>query len=222
MRARSALWVVGAAALALALPWQTGSSQARTTAQPQYYPSRDRDWERRLPEDVGMDPRLLEEAVAFARANESPESRDLEFNHHATFGREPYGQPIGPFKPRGDPTGIVLRHGYIVTEWGDPHRVDMTFSVTKNFLSTVVGLAWHRGLIRSLDDKVKDYVWTGEFDSPHNSKITWDHLLRQTSDWEGTLWGKPDWADRPPANQPLAESVRATSLEHRTRTTMFE
>ena len=24
-----------------------------------------------------------------------------------------------------------------------------------------------------------------------------DHLLRQTSDWQGTLWGKPDWADRP-------------------------
>ncbi len=22
-------------------------------------------------------------------------------------------------------------------------------------------------------------------------------MLRQTSDWEGTLWGKPDWADRP-------------------------
>lgn len=89
MRARSTLWVVGAAALALALPWETGASQARTTPQQQYYPGRDRDWERRRPEDVGMDPRLLEEAVAFARANESPESRDLEFNHHATFGREP-------------------------------------------------------------------------------------------------------------------------------------
>ena len=38
---------------------------------------------------------------------------------------------------------------------------------------------------------------TGEFDSEHNQKITWDHLLRQTSDWQGTLWGKPDWADRP-------------------------
>ena len=43
-------------------------------------------------------------------------------------------------------------------------------------------------------------------------KITWDHLLRQTSDWQGTLWGKPDWADRPegqtPAdwpNRPLSE-----------------
>jgi CubicO group peptidase (beta-lactamase class C family) len=23
-------------------------------------------------------------------------------------------------------------------------------------------------------------------------------MLRQTSDWEGTLWDKPDWADRPP------------------------
>ena len=22
-------------------------------------------------------------------------------------------------------------------------------------------------------------------------------MLRQTSDWQGTLWGKPDWADRP-------------------------
>ena len=35
------------------------------------------------------------------------------------------------------------------------------------------------------------------FDDPHNQPITWDHLLRQTSDWTGTLWGKPDWADRP-------------------------
>ena len=35
------------------------------------------------------------------------------------------------------------------------------------------------------------------FETPHNRRITWNHLLRQTSDWEGTLWGKPDWADRP-------------------------
>ena len=35
------------------------------------------------------------------------------------------------------------------------------------------------------------------FGTPHNRTITWNHLLRQTSDWEGTLWGKPDWADRP-------------------------
>jgi CubicO group peptidase (beta-lactamase class C family) len=35
------------------------------------------------------------------------------------------------------------------------------------------------------------------FDTPHNRTITWDHMLRQVSDWEGTLWGKPEWADRP-------------------------
>jgi CubicO group peptidase (beta-lactamase class C family) len=35
------------------------------------------------------------------------------------------------------------------------------------------------------------------FESEHNRKITWQHLLRQSSDWQGTLWGKPDWADRP-------------------------
>ncbi|QSX74908.1 serine hydrolase [Lysobacter arenosi] len=39
------------------------------------------------------------------------------------------------------------------------------------------------------------------FKSEHNAPITWEHLLRQTSDWEGTLWGKPDWADRPSGPQ---------------------
>ena len=67
------------------------------------------------------------------------------------------------------------------------------------------GLPLDRGLIGSVNDRVKAYVTTGEFDSEHNSKITWDHLLRQTSDWEGTLWGKPDWADRPPSNQSLID-----------------
>ena len=72
----------------------------------------------------------------------------------------------------------------------DAARVDMTFSVTKSFLSTVVGLAWQKGLIRDVNDRVKEYVpLTDLFDSEHNAPITWDHLLRQTSDWQGTLWG---------------------------------
>jgi hypothetical protein len=36
------------------------------------------------------------------------------------------------------------------------------------------------------------------FDAPHNSKIIWDNLLNQSSDWSGTLFGLHDWADRPP------------------------
>lgn len=172
-----------------------------------YYPGPHPEWERRSASTLGMDARLLDSAIAFAKANESPEPRDLEENHRLAWGREPHNEPIGPFVSRGAPTGIVVRNGYIVAEWGDPARVDMTFSVTKSFLSTTVGLAFDRGMIHDLADSVRRYVLTGEFDSEHNRTITWDHLLRQTSDWEGTLWGKPDWADRPPANQPLQEYI---------------
>ena len=37
-------------------------------------------------------------------------------------------------------TGVIVRHGYLVAEWGEPQRIDMTFSVTKSFLSTTLGL----------------------------------------------------------------------------------
>jgi CubicO group peptidase (beta-lactamase class C family) len=181
-----------------------------------YHPGPGDDWQRRTPAQVGLDSARLAAAVAFAVASESRAPRDLEEAHQRTFGREPHGEPVGPFTERGAPTGVILRHGYVVAEWGDPRRVDMTFSVTKSFLSTVVGLAYDRRLIRSLDDRVADYVGPvvalagprgtpgpgattllRPFDTPHNRTITWDHLLRQTSDWEGTLWAKPEWADRP-------------------------
>ena len=190
------------ALLGTALWPSSAAPQARQRAA-LYYPGR--QWERRAPAAVGMDARLLDSAVAFAKASESPEPRDLEQNHHLTWGREPHSEPVGPFKPRGDPAGVIVRNGYIVAAWGDPARVDMTFSVTKSFLSTTVGVAYDRGLIRDINDTVRSYVTTGEFDSEQNRTITWDHLLRQTSDWEGTLWGKPDWADRPPTNQPLRD-----------------
>ena len=179
-------------------------------------------WEHRAPSSMGIDSVRLAEAIAFAIARETRAPRDMEENHYRTFGREPFGQGIGPFAPRGAPTGVILRGGYVVASWGDPDRVDMTHSVTKSFLSTVVGLAADRGLIESVDD----LVWRSQaptyllgltapaepgtrfggsmfldaWATPHNRTITWDHLLRQTSDWEGTLWGKPEWADRPAAD----------------------
>lgn len=186
-----------------------------------YYPNKDSNWERKSPAQVNMDEAKLKTAVQFAIDQENPTPRNLEIAHYQSFGKEPFGEGVGPFKERGPATGIILRHGYIVAEWGEPSRVDMTFSVTKSLLSSVVGLAYDQGLISSLDDKVGPYVGPIEpytldtrkkaeeigkpylielFAGEHNSKITWDHLLRQTSDWEGTLWGKPEWADRPSAN----------------------
>jgi CubicO group peptidase (beta-lactamase class C family) len=170
-----------------------------------YFPSR-HEWEKRSPEEMGMSSALLSEAIAFAVANESDAPKDLALAHElSAFAREPFGFRVGPTTVRAPLNGLVIRGGYIVAEWGETTKVDMTFSVTKTFLSTVVGLAYDRGLIGSLDDSAKDYVgpeFQDLFASEHNRKITWDHLLRQTSDWEGTLWGKPDWADRPEGEKP--------------------
>lgn len=200
-------------------------SPALATAQrgqsAQYFPPAEPVWETRRPEQVGMDAAKLQEAIAFAKQNESTAPRDLEMAHYSSFGREPFGYAIGPFKERGPQTGIIIRNGYIVAEWGEPQRVDMTFSVTKSFVSTMVGLAFDRGMIRDVNDPVHTYMAPifpmqsaahavesnstrlggtrpiELFATEHNRRITWDHLLRQVSDWEGTLWGKPEWADRP-------------------------
>lgn len=161
----------------------------------QYYPTRF-EWEHRSPAEVGMNAQEVDSAVQYAIAHETSNPKDLNI-HLNTRTNEPYNNIIGPVKERGAMTGLIIKDGYIVAEWGEPHRVDMTFSVTKSFLSTVVGVAWDNGMIESVDDSVHRYMPIKYFNSEHNSKITWDHLLRQTSDWEGTLFGKPDWADRP-------------------------
>jgi CubicO group peptidase (beta-lactamase class C family) len=205
--------------LLLAVLTVVGFGEARAQA---YFPPPGQ-WETRTPGELGIRADLLEEAIAFARENEATTPRDLTFAHYQGFGlREPLGDAVGPFKVRGDQTGVIIHRGYIVAEWGEPHRVDNTFSVTKSFLSSTVGLAWDRGLIPDLDEPVAarmapvqvlspecvaplhrpgDFPHPAPpfepFQGPHASGITWDHLLRQTSDWEGMLWCKPDWADRP-------------------------
>jgi len=177
------------------------------------------NWEHRTPEQSKLDPAKLKDAIDFAIASEAKAPRSQAAAQTQTFGREPFGEIIGPMKDRGDATGIIIRNGYIVAEWGEPSRVDMVHSVTKSFLSTTVGLAFDRKMIRSLQDKAIDYAapiavyspgqryddpgkstqssFIDLFATEHNRKLTWDVLLRQISDWEGTLWGKPEWADRP-------------------------
>lgn len=169
-----------------------------------YFPERF-DWQHKKPQDVGMDAARLDEAIKLAIADENPGPRNMAVYLATTFGAgEPFDTPIGPVKDAGGPAGLITRHGYIVAEWGDPARVDMTFSVTKTFLTTLAGLGWQRGLIHDIRDHARDYMPAGVdlFEAPHNQPIQWEHLLRQTSDWQGTLWGKPDWADRPEGEKP--------------------
>ncbi|MDO8543123.1 MAG: serine hydrolase [Opitutaceae bacterium] len=172
----------------------------------EYYPARS-EWRVKPPAEVGFDQAALQRAIDFAIANENPSRKDVAEDLRSTFGkREPNYKIIGPTQPRAALNGIVVRQGYIAAEWGDTTRTDMAHSVTKTFLTTVAGLAWDRGMIRRLDDQVRTYLPTLEgeerFGSEHNAPITWDHLLRQTSDWSGTLWGIPDWADRPVGSTP--------------------
>src|SRR5213075_2968160 len=115
------------------------------------------NWQHKAPAEVGMDAAKLKQAVDYAVKAEVPNPRDLTLNHYQSFGREPHGEAIGPIKDRGDPTGVIVRRGYIVAEWGEPLRVDMTHSVTKSLLSSVIGVAFDRGMIRKLDDPVRDY-----------------------------------------------------------------
>ena len=169
-----------------------------------YFPPRG-EWDTRLPEEVGMDPRLLLDAVDFAMEHEAATPVDLRKYISNSLANEPHGEIVGPVKDRGPMSGLIVRRGYLVAEWGEPDRVDMTFSVTKTYLSTVVGLAFDRGLIPDVHAPARELVPTEHFEGEHNGAITWDHLLRQTSDWRGTLFGKPDWADRPTPDLTLEE-----------------
>ena len=161
-----------------------------------YYPGPGELWEKRAADAVGMNADRLAEAVKFAQAHEVNWLRDMRAQIERDVAHEPYSQLLGETKDRGGPTGIIVRYGYIVAEWGDTHRVEMSFGIAESYLSVLVGLALERGLIKDIHDPVWKYVTDGGFDSAHNTPITWHMLLNQTSEWEGMLWGKPDIADR--------------------------
>ncbi|MHA7059767.1 serine hydrolase domain-containing protein [Aquimarina sp. M1] len=168
-------------------------------AQQVYFPNRE-NWEEKSPSEFKINTTKLNEAVQYAKENEYSGSKDLRQAILKGFESEPYHQILGPTKKRGAPAGLILKDGFIIAKWGDIDRVDMTFSVTKSYLSTMAGLAIDQNLIHSIDDFAYNYVWDHTYDGSHNQKISWRHLLTQSSDWSGQLWGGYDWADRPPAD----------------------
>lgn len=157
------------------------------TASTGYVPTRD-VWQTKSPADVGMDEAKLHQAIEYAKTRDSAWGRDdYMADQVRTFGR-----PLGPVpQSHGRTNGIVIRHGYIVAEFGDTSVVEPTYSVAKSYLSTILGLTIDRGMIRSVKDRVADYVKDGGYDSPHNAAITWEDHARQASEWQGTLFDRP-------------------------------
>ena len=167
-------------------------------AQETFFPDRNEDWKTMETVSKVFNEAKLDQAVQFAQDNEYSGSRDLRRAILKGFEREPFHEILGPTKKRGGPAGLILYKGHKVRSWGETKRVDMTFSVTKSFLSTVAGLAFDKGLLANVEDKMHTYIWDGTFQGAHNEQINWEHLLQQNSDWSGSLFGIKDWADRPP------------------------
>jgi CubicO group peptidase (beta-lactamase class C family) len=143
----------------------------------------------------------LDDAIAFAQGAESkwPASMhmpDGQFVMTYDVGEKaPDDEVLGPVTPRGSQSGIVYQGGRKLAEWGDTSRADMTFSVAKSYLALLAGLAVGDGLIKCLDDKVARQALDDGFASDQNKDITWRHLLTQTSEWQGTVFGKEDRID---------------------------
>jgi CubicO group peptidase (beta-lactamase class C family) len=186
IRRQLSLWLVllvlcGSAAILLG----PLSVQSQSTPATIYYPAPGDRWQHRRPEAVGMDSALLDQAVAYAKTQ--PSTMPADFSTQV----ETFGRVLGPLpKMRGPTNGMIIRHGYIVAEWGDTDQVDPTYSIAKSFLSTLVGIAVDRGMIKNVHDPMKQYATDGGYDSPHNAKVTWENHLQQTSEWEGSMWGK--------------------------------
>lgn len=142
---------------------------------------------------AAMEP--LSAAIAFSQAHEIPWPRDPA----ADPGRwgvhiedpPPYNRLRGPAHVRGGVSGVIRIRGEEVAAWGEPDRADQTFSVAKSYLALLAGIARDRGLLDPAE-RVADRVPGIGFYSPHNHAITWEHLLTQTSEWEGTCFGMPD------------------------------
>jgi CubicO group peptidase (beta-lactamase class C family) len=135
------------------------------------------------------------EAIEFATAHEVPWTRDPAADpsrwgvHQAD--PPPFNRLRGPVHERGGVSGVIRVKGEEVAAWGEPDRADLTFSVAKTYLALLAGIAHARGMLEPGERVCPRLPGIG-FDSPHNRAITWEHLLTQTSEWEGVCFGMPD------------------------------
>lgn len=156
------------------------------SAQAPYYPPAG-SWAKKAPTEVGMDAAKLDAALAFAKTKETNWPKDFSTQEKI------FGSLLGPIpKDRAATNGLIIRHGFVVGEFGDTSHADPTYSVAKSMLATVAGVAVREKLITDLDQPVGGTVKDGGYTSPHNTPITWRMHLQQETEWQGEMWGKKD------------------------------
>src|SRR5215212_9460380 len=78
-----------------------------------YYPGAGDQWQIHTPGKEGMDAVLLQQAVDFAKTQETTQMKPDFSTQEIIFGKL-----LGPIPAsRAATNGIILRHGYIVAEW---------------------------------------------------------------------------------------------------------
>ena len=83
-----------------------------------------------------MDAEKLADAIKFAESRETNWPRDFSTQEKI------FGSLLGPIpSSRAGTNGVIVRHGYIVGEFGDTTNVAPTYSVAKSMLSTVAAIA---------------------------------------------------------------------------------
>ncbi|HEV8693908.1 MAG TPA: serine hydrolase, partial [Lysobacter sp.] len=135
--------------------------------------------------------------MQFAIDHETPWTREITDKwgiHHED--PPPWNKLLGPVHARGPMSGTVVLDGKTLTSWGEPDRPDLTFSIAKTYLALLAGVAHDSGLLPDVDEPVRVRVPGIGFDEGRNARVTWAHLLQQTSEWQGEVFGVPDQADR--------------------------
>jgi len=127
-------------------------------------------------------------------ARATPGIADIATYLAKQVGDTSHREVLGPLLPASGASGVVWHAGERLASWGDPGVPEMLFSATKSFVSLVAGVAFDRGLLQ-LDDRVFDQLLLPALDSDRGRRITWRHLLQQTSNWDGVLWDKPASVD---------------------------
>jgi CubicO group peptidase (beta-lactamase class C family) len=143
-----------------------------------------------------MPDHLMQQAIQFAIDHESPWDRETTgvWGVHQQ-DPPPWNKLLGPVHSRGGVSGTILVDGKTVASWGEPKRADLTFSVAKTYLALLTGLAHDRGLLPDVHEPIGARLKGIGFDSGNNARVTWAHMLQQTSEWTGEVFGLPDQAD---------------------------
>ena len=139
----------------------------------------------------------LQEAIQFIEKCETPWSRDTSppWGIHEV-DPPPYNRLYGPVHGRGPVSGVIFHKHVMLAEWGQPRKADLTFSVAKTYLALLAGIAFDQGLLPDVHEPVIQKCPGIGFEGERLNRITWHHLLQQTSEWEGTCLGIPEQVDR--------------------------